>query len=254
MGRDYNEVLEEIRGLDRFQEEISLDPVREAAARLGNPQDGFRSIHVAGTNGKGSTATILARVLEKEELKTGLFTSPPLMDFRERMEVDGERISREEVVSIYNSISSLDVELSFFETVTLIAFEYFSRQGADFAVIETGMGGESDATNILRPELSIVTNVSREHTGWLGETEEEIAQSLAGVVKDRTPVVSGAGGRAGAVIEEAAEEKEAEFHEVSEPPEISDNESFNLRLDIEGEAVDTGLVGGYQAENVATVL
>ncbi|MDY6773596.1 MAG: cyanophycin synthetase, partial [Candidatus Nanohaloarchaea archaeon] len=164
------------------------------------------------------------------------------------------RISREEVVELYDRVASFDVDLSFFETVTLMTFEHFSRKRVDFAVTETGMGGASDATNILQPELSIITNVSQEHTDWLGETEEEIARRLAGVVKEEVPVVSGAGGRAGEVIEEAAEVRGAEFHSVSDSPEVLDTGSFELHLEIEGEEVDTGLVGSYQPDNVATAL
>ncbi|MCJ7478747.1 MAG: bifunctional folylpolyglutamate synthase/dihydrofolate synthase [Candidatus Nanohaloarchaeota archaeon QJJ-7] len=254
MERDYEKVVDDIYGLERFQEEVSLEPVRRAMEEIGRPQEDFESVHVAGTNGKGSTATILSRVMEKYGVKTGLFTSPPLIDFRERMEIDGERISKGEVVSLYEEVSDLEVDLSFFEFITVMAFEHFSRQDVDVAVIETGMGGRRDATNVIDPELSVITNVSEEHTEWLGHTEEEIAQDVAGVIKEQTPVVTGAEGEAMEVIEDVAGRKEAPIYKVCGPlPKVPDT-SLALTLEMDGGRVETGLVGRYQSENVATVL
>ncbi|MFB6167118.1 MAG: folylpolyglutamate synthase/dihydrofolate synthase family protein, partial [Candidatus Nanohaloarchaea archaeon] len=200
----YDEVVDRIYDLEKFRGDIALDPIRKAVARMGDPQEDFASVHVAGTNGKGSTATILASVLQEAGYTTGLFTSPHLVDFRERMRVDGEKITKDEVVERFSSVESTDVELSFFEAMTAMAFDHFSREDVDVAVVETGMGGEVDATNVIQPEASVITNVAREHTKWLGESREEIAGKLAGVVKEGTPVVSGAEGDARKVIREAA--------------------------------------------------
>ena len=171
-----------------------LERTLALSAAFGNPHKGrFKTIHIAGTNGKGSTAHSIAAVLIKSGYKTGLFTSPHLVDFRERIRIDGQMIPREEVtrfVERYQSLN-LDLEPSFFELTTIMAFEWFARADVDIAIIETGLGGRLDSTNIITPLLSIITNISLDHTSLLGDTPEAIAHEKAGIIKRGVPVVIG---------------------------------------------------------------
>lgn len=172
-----------------------LDTVRSLASRWGNPQDSYATVHVGGTNGKGSTAHTLAAIFQAAGYRTGLYTSPHLVDFRERMRVDGQMIPREEVVRFVedylSSGMSDEIQPSFFELTTVMAFEWFARSGVDVAVIEVGLGGRLDSTNIITPELSVITNISLDHMAQLGETREEIAGEKAGIIKPGVPVVCG---------------------------------------------------------------
>lgn len=158
---------------------------------LGNPQDKFKSIHIAGTNGKGSTSNMLAAILQRSGYITGLYTSPHLLDFRERIRVNGEMISENDVVSFVNRHRELieDIQPSFFEVTVAMAFQYFAAQEVDIAVIETGLGGRLDSTNIINPILSIITNIGFDHTHMLGNTIEAIAGEKAGIIKHKVPVV-----------------------------------------------------------------
>lgn len=160
---------------------------------IGNPQHKFKSIHVAGTNGKGSTSHMLAAVLQAQGYKTGLYTSPHLKDFRERIRINGKMISKTEVASFVKQQKILieKVEPSFFEVTVAMAFDHFSKHQVDIAVIEVGLGGRLDSTNIILPEISVITNISIDHTNILGNSIEEIAKEKAGIIKQNIPVVVG---------------------------------------------------------------
>lgn len=160
---------------------------------MGNPHEGLRAIHIAGTNGKGSTAHTIAAILQAAGYRTGLFTSPHLVDFRERIRIDGEMISEAEVIDFTERFRAMHTDLhpSFFELTTIMAFEWFRKRKVDVAVIETGLGGRLDTTNILTPDLSVITNISLDHTKLLGDTPEAIAGEKAGIIKPQTPVVIG---------------------------------------------------------------
>ncbi len=168
-----------------------LDNVIKLCEALGNPQKKLRCIHIAGSNGKGSTASMLASFLTQNKLKTGLFTSPHLVDFRERIRVNGHMIAEESVITFCEKIQALDFEPSFFEISFCMALVHFAEQDCDFCVIETGLGGRLDATNIITPILSIITTISLEHTNFLGNTLAEIAFEKAGIIKSNIPVVIG---------------------------------------------------------------
>lgn len=167
--------------------------VTELSRAFGNPHRRLRCIHVAGTNGKGSTASTLAAILSAAGLRTGLFTSPHLADFRERIRVDGRMIPRGRVVDFIDRFRRLcpAAEPSFFELTTVMAFEHFAREQVDWAVIEVGLGGRLDSTNIISPELCVITNISLDHTSLLGDTPEAIAAEKAGIIKAGVPVVIG---------------------------------------------------------------
>lgn len=161
---------------------------------FGNPHDKFRSIHVGGTNGKGSTAHSLASVLMAAGLKVGLYTSPHLIDFSERIRINGIPIDKQSVINFTERFIAKNltgVDPSFFELATIMAFDYFARNGVDIAVIEVGLGGRLDTTNIIKPELSVITNVALDHTNLLGATLGAIAAEKAGIIKEGIPVVIG---------------------------------------------------------------
>lgn len=158
---------------------------------LGNPQQQFKSVHVAGTNGKGSTSHMLASVLQTAGYKTGLYTSPHLVDFRERIKIDGAYCSKEFVVEFTDKIKPLitTIQPSFFEITVAMAFSYFAEQKVDIAVIEVGLGGRLDSTNIITPEVSIITNIGLDHTQFLGDTIPQIASEKAGIIKKDVPCI-----------------------------------------------------------------
>jgi len=160
---------------------------------LGNPHTKFKSIHVAGTNGKGSTSHMLAAILQTAGYKTGLYTSPHLKDFRERIKVNGKMVSESFVIDFTERIKPLieSIEPSFFEITVAMAFEYFAEQQVDVAVVEVGLGGRLDSTNIITPELSVITNIGWDHMNMLGDTLEKIAGEKAGIIKPYIPVVIG---------------------------------------------------------------
>lgn len=160
---------------------------------LGHPENAFRSIHVAGTNGKGSVCHLTAAALHRAGYKVGLYTSPHLIDFRERIRIDGEMIEQEEVVRFVEANRSFmeSLQLSFFEMTVGLAFDYFARQKVDIAVIEVGMGGRLDSTNVITPLLSVITNIGFDHTQFLGDSLDKIAAEKAGIIKPHVPVVIG---------------------------------------------------------------
>ena len=184
-----------------------LERITAFCRHIGNPQRNFFTIHVAGTNGKGSVAHIIASVLQQAGYRTGLFTSPHLQDFRERIRVDGEMIPKQKVVNFVDKHHDkmVELELSFFEMTAAMAFDYFAQSDVEVAVIETGLGGRLDATNIIVPILSVITNIGLEHTSLLGDTLPKIAAEKAGIIKKSIPVIIGeADARYNGVIEQAA--------------------------------------------------
>jgi len=170
-----------------------LKNIRALCERLGNPQDGLRFVHIAGTNGKGSVTHIIASVLQAQGYNTGIFSSPHYSDFRERIKINGELIEEDFVADfVTHQLQHLnDIQPSFFEMTTAMAFAYFKKKQVDFVVLETGMGGRLDSTNIVRPILSVITNISPDHQAFLGDTLEAIAGEKAGIIKSGVPVVIG---------------------------------------------------------------
>jgi dihydrofolate synthase/folylpolyglutamate synthase len=180
-------------GFQRFGIKLGLTTIRKILNGLGNPHKAYACIHVAGTNGKGSVASSLASILYRSGYKTGLYTSPHLVRFNERIQVNSRQISNKNVVAAYNAVKGVHHgrrEPTFFEFATAMALYEFARQKVDWAVIETGMGGRLDATNVIQPELAIITNISLEHRQYLGNTVNEIAAEKAGIIKYRKPVIT----------------------------------------------------------------
>lgn len=170
-----------------------LDGIRTLCERLGNPQEGLRFVHVAGTNGKGSTSHFLASIFQEAGFKTGLYTSPHLVDFRERIKINGQLVSEDFVVDFTAKNKWLFTELqpSFFEMTVAMSFAWFAQNKTDIVILEVGMGGRLDSTNIIQPELSIITNIGMDHMKFLGNSIEKIAAEKAGIIKPSIPVVVG---------------------------------------------------------------
>lgn len=206
---------------------------------LGNPQKKFKTIHVGGTNGKGSTSHMLASILQEAGYKVGLYTSPHLKNFTERIRINGEEISREAVIEfIEKNKNFLEKQgLSFFEMTVGMAFEEFANQKVDIAVVEVGLGGRLDSTNIISPEVSVITNIGLDHTQFLGETLPKVAFEKAGIIKSNTPVVIG------------ERQKETENVFVAKAEEC--NASIVFASD-EEQNYTTDLLGDYQKNNVKT--
>lgn len=211
---------------------------------LGHPHHSFRTIHVAGTNGKGSCSHTLAAILQSAGYRVGLYTSPHLVDFRERIRVNGEPVSRQYVIDFVERERPFFEPLhpSFFELTTAMAFRYFADRQVDVAVVEVGLGGRLDCTNLIAPDLSIITNISFDHTQFLGHTLEAIACEKAGIIKPHTPVV------VGEVLEETRPVFEAKAAEMEAPLYFAEEQPL-LYPDLEME-----LKGCYQLKNRATVL
>ncbi|MDE5870242.1 MAG: bifunctional folylpolyglutamate synthase/dihydrofolate synthase, partial [Muribaculaceae bacterium] len=171
-----------------------LERVEKLSRFFNNPEKKLKAIHIAGTNGKGSTSHLIASVLQSAGFKTALYTSPHLVDFRERMKINGEMIPKERVIDFvekWKTCKYTGDKPSFFELTMMMAFDWFASENVDYAVIETGMGGRLDSTNIISPLLSVITNISPDHTQFLGSTLKEIATEKAGIIKKGVPVVIG---------------------------------------------------------------
>jgi len=189
---DYRQAVSYLFDLEKFGIKLGLENITRFLDRIGNPHNRFPAIHVAGTNGKGSTAAILEALLTSAGFKVGLYTSPHLVDFRERIRIGKRPVDREYVTEFVSSKKGLieQMPVTFFEVVSALAFSYFAEQGVNIAVCETGLGGRLDATNVLKTEVSIITNVDLEHTDHLGSSVSEIAREKAGIIKEGVPTVT----------------------------------------------------------------
>jgi dihydrofolate synthase / folylpolyglutamate synthase len=180
----YRDTLAYLSGLNKMGIRFGLDPIRLLMERFHNPQNRYPAVLIAGTNGKGSVAAMTASILSAGGFRTGLYTSPDLIDFRERIRIDGEMISREEAVICTQQVKEkITEDVSYFEFLTAMAFLHFQRQRVEIAVLEIGMGGRLDATNVVNPLLSVITNISLEHREYLGNTLGEIAREKGGIIK-----------------------------------------------------------------------
>jgi len=232
---------------------------------LGDPHQKFKSIHVAGTNGKGSVSHMLAAILQTAGYKIGLYTSPHLKDFRERIKINGEEVKEEFVIAFTDNMKPLieEIEPSFFEITVAMAFDYFAKQKVDIAVIEVGLGGRFDSTNIITPELSVITNIGWDHMNILGDTLEKIAFEKAGIIKQNTPVVIGEFlPETKTVFEKIATEKDATIYYAKENRNVLSWEWKKHELIVEVEEkgktdhkkYQLDLPGLYQSKNLLTVL
>lgn len=269
MNQNLQKSLERLYALRTFGIKPGLEMTLELLNRLGNPHHSFAAIHVAGTNGKGSVCAMLDSVLRQTGLRVGLYTSPHLVQFNERIRVNGVMISDEELADLFSDmevqakeVSSAGREVTFFEFTTVLAFEYFKRKNVQVAVVETGMGGRLDSTNVLTPLISIITRIGLDHTAYLGDTLEAIAGEKAGIIKSGRPVVCGATpDEAMAVIQAAARTGKAHLVDVTQSVSVRrvSQDLNGQKVAITSGEVDYGtvtlkLLGKHQLENIATVI
>lgn len=243
----------------------NLDNTIAICQALGNPEKKLKCIHVAGTNGKGSSSHMLAAILQQAGYKTGLYTSPHLKDFRERIRIGGKPIAQKQVVEFVEEYKPVfeKIEPSFFEWTVGLAFHYFAKEEVDVAVIEVGLGGRLDSTNVINPVACLITNISLDHTNLLGDTVQKIAAEKAGIIKPRVPViVSQYQPEVGPVFSEKAKELKAPiaFAEKNYKLLSAAREKDLLKVSFlnkktnEQVAVELDLTGSYQAKNVGGVL
>lgn len=258
----YQECLDTIYQLGRFGIKLELDTIRHILDRLGSPEKTYNLVHVAGTNGKGSTATYIAAILQAAGFKTGLYTSPHLITFNERIVVNGQQISNDDVVAAYQAVHGADTgerKATFFEIVTAMGFYHFAQQKVEWAVIETGMGGRFDATNVIRPQLSVITNLSIEHTEYLGNTIKALAGEKGGIIKKGVPVVTAVSQPSGlAVIKEISKENTADLFEYKKDFSVQKDRgrsTYSYKgIHQQFKQLKKPLPGSHQKENLGVAL
>lgn len=226
-------------GASAYKEDISN--IISICDHLDNPQNKFKSIHVGGTNGKGSTSHMLSSILQESGYKVGLYTSPHLVDFRERIRVNGKMISKESIEDFMNqNLNFFDRNnFSFFEMTVGLAFDYFNNQNVEIAIIEVGMGGRLDSTNIINPILSIITNISIDHAKFLGNNITDIAYEKAGIIKPGIPVIIG--------------ETQEEIKDIFIENALENNSEISFADSFKTKEYDCDLKGEYQSKNIVTV-
>ena len=254
----YRDALNYLGQARRFGMKLGLEPMRELARALGNPQDGLRFIHIAGTNGKGSTAAFCESCLRAAGFRVGLYTSPHLVSVRERIQINRQLISEADFAAgmetVRHAIDGMDdPATTYFEITTAIALWYFAREKVDWVVWETGLGGRLDATNIVTPEVCIITNIGLDHQKYLGQSLAEIAAEKAGIIKPGVPVVTAAGGEAARIIEYTAKSLKCEF--ISAADEINGEwtriHDGKQQACVGHRVFPLGLIGKHQALNAA---
>ena len=234
--KTYEDAVKYLDWLCIFGVKEGLERIKALTAALGEPQNFYQTVHVAGTNGKGSVCAMLAEILKAQGLSVGLFTSPHLESYCERIKINGVNISEKDFAEMIFRVKACNVMATHFEVLTAAAFEYFKERAVDIAVIEVGLGGTFDSTNIITPELSIITNVALDHENILGDLEN-IARNKAGIIKENIPVVTGASGKPLEIIRAVAAEKNSPLYEVTTPA--------NVKINLRGE---------YQQMNAAIAI
>lgn len=266
---DYEEALSWIHGISRFGMNMGLKRIETLMHYLGDPHRKLKFLHIGGTNGKGSTAAFAAAALEAGGYRVGLYTSPYLVQFTNRMSINGIDIPRERLVELVGRVKPLVEKISAsdaghpteFEVVTAIAFTYFAEEAPDIVVLEVGLGGRLDATNVVQPLVTVITTVSLEHTQVLGNTVEEIAREKAGIIKEGVPVVTMAGGGALEVLEDTCRHRNAPLYRLGVQfgaEKINGSikgQSFNYKgLYRDYSDMYIPLLGSYQVDNAALSL
>lgn len=236
-----NEALDYLYSLKQFSSELKLERMQQLMTSLNHPHNKYKTVHIAGTNGKGSTATFLANILKEAGYKVGLYTSPHLVKFNERIKVNMIDVSDDELISLIEELRGLveknEIDTTFFELTTALAFIHFAREDVDFAVIEVGLGGRLDATNVINPVLSVITNISLDHTKILGSNIIDIAKEKAEIIKQSIPVVTAERNREVLdIFRQKCKETSSELHIV----DVSHNE--------------ISLLGDHQQKNASTAI
>ena len=227
---DYKQALEELYSMKEWKFRLGLKNMKALLRKLENPERKLKCIHVAGTNGKGSVCAMISSVLIDAGYKVGMYTSPHLKKFNERIRINGKLISNKEVAWYYLRVKKHITNQSFFEITTAMMFLYFFEKKADFAVLEAGMGGRLDSTNVIRPLVSVITNIGYEHTERLGKTLKKIAYEKSGIIKENIPVVTGAEGIALQTIRKIANKKNSRVYGINN--DSIKNKSYNKKKNI----------------------
>jgi len=257
--KNYDDALKYLDWLCTFGIKEGLERIKALAAALGEPQNFYKTVHVTGTNGKGSVCAMLAEMLKAQGLRVGLFTSPHLESYCERIKINGENISEADFAEMIFRVKNCNVSCTHFEALTAAAFLYFKIRAVDVAVIEVGLGGTLDSTNIITPELAVITNVALDHENILGDLEN-IARNKAGIIKPNVPTVTGANGTPLEIIKKVAAEKNSTLYEVNTLANAKinlrgDYQQFNAAiaiksaqiLGLDSAAIETGLANVHWA-------
>jgi len=250
--------LEYLYDLQRLGIKVGLEHTEQLLSYCGNPQNNFRTIHIAGTNGKGSTAAMLASIFKEAGLRVGLYTSPHLIRFNERVRVNGIPISDRKIVDFISNYKTAieNIQSTFFEATTALAFSYFAEEKVDIAIIETGLGGRLDSTNVLKPEVTVITSITSDHTEILGSDLKQIAFEKGGIIKQDTPLVlAEQTSEIGGVLKKTAQERNATIYEcknsdVGNIKLLSNGTKFVWK----GQEFLTGLIGKHQAYNAVLAI
>ena len=236
---NYNEALEKLTSSGMFYVDLGLDRIKSVLEKLGNPQDALKCIHVAGTNGKGSVCAMLNSILVEAGYKVGLYTSPHIFEYTERIKISDKEISKEDFAKLFEEVISLGIHLTEFEILTVIMFIYFKRNNVQIVILETGMGGRFDATNVIKENLcAIITQIDLDHTDRLGKTRDEIAFEKAGIIKPKCPLITSMG-----------------YEEIRDKADDLDSMLLFTSPFVQQEFLESlSLRGLHQAENLALVL
>ena len=214
-------ILNELYKRESSKIKLGLKNIRTLLGKIGNPEKSLKCIHVAGTNGKGSVCAMLFYILREAEYNVGLYTSPHLKKFNERIRANDKMISDHEIAEYYLKLKPFITNQSFFEITTAMAFIYFKKENVDFVILEVGLGGRLDATNVVVPLISVITNVSMEHTDILGKTVEKIAFEKAGIIKENVPVVTGCTGKSLEAVRKISAEKGSRLFSAKKYPRVN---------------------------------
>ncbi|MFC2134543.1 bifunctional folylpolyglutamate synthase/dihydrofolate synthase [Bacteroidota bacterium] len=258
---DISELLDYMYSLERFGTKLGLEVITKLLKLLGNPEKDLKIIHIAGTNGKGSTAAMIDSILRTSEKTVGLYTSPHLVKFNERIKVNGEKITDEEIAGIVLKIKKVceeeNIQTTFFEFTTAVALVYFAEKKPEYVILETGMGGRLDATNVGKPILSLITNISIDHVEHLGETYEEIAYEKAKIIRENTPLITAETKEPIVnVFKKECEEKNSEYHNINDEfsINISESDTQHQIFSTNGNFYELNLIGEHQVMNAAVAV
>lgn len=252
MGK-YDDALNYLEERCIFGIKIGLERINLLAEKLSNPQNFFETIHVAGTNGKGSVCSMLSEIFQADGKKVGMFTSPHLESYCERIKINGENISESEFAEIILLIKSFNIPATHFEVLTAAAFAYFASKNVDIAIIEVGLGGTWDSTNIIFPKISVITNVAEDHENILGNLEN-IARNKSGIIKKNIPVVTAATGKPLEIIREVAKKNKSALYEVTKPAEVKINLQGEFQKINAAVAIQTAKILGVSDEKIFSAL
>jgi dihydrofolate synthase/folylpolyglutamate synthase len=263
---NYEKSIDWLYSFEKFGIKLGLDRINYICKKLGNPQDNLKIIHVGGTNGKGSVCGFLQSILTLNGYKVGVYLSPHLQRFSERFLIDGDEISKDDIVVLVEKIKPIIDEMiknknipTFFEIVTAIAFQYFNDKKVDFAIIEVGLGGRFDATNIVKPMVSVITNVSLDHQDRLGKKIEEISFEKAGIIKKNVPIITATNGKALSVIKKITKEKKTQITVIDKSSWEKTQggpvwQEFLINGLLKNYKVKTKMTGKFQGENIAITI